>query len=316
MSAAAPTIASGQIYRNVVHKRDEDQPAIREAELVQACFDSGALEFKSLARKRRAFADGIFMLKAPLDIELAAGDAFARGFYRGDDSPYGRFRHVGSDTFADPLLGFHQRANQIEQFLLERRFWQAHYPPEIALLGERLNHLSQSVLRSVLAEVGIPEQDWRTATGGCSVLEGSYHLTFNHYRPEVEGCGLNSHKDDGFLTILRTTSPGLEVNRNGEWEWLPFDGRYFIINFGLSMEILTAGCLQPIAAVMHRVRRQTKDRSSFGHFTSSGCRPGADQGIYRYVQDRGLERVCESRQLIDLNDAEIYQGTRAFDTHE
>lgn len=54
-------------------------------------------------------------------------------------------------------------------------------------------------------------------------------------------------------------------------------------------------------------------RSSFGHFSSSGCLPGEDEGIYRYVHESGLERVCGSRELIDENDYEIYAGTDAPD---
>ncbi|MFD9904553.1 2OG-Fe(II) oxygenase family protein [Streptomyces sp. NPDC059063] len=243
---------------------------------------------------------------------MAAGDAFARQFYEGPAAtPYGRFRDIGSDQFGDPLLGFHQRVNQIEQFLLERRFWSAGYPAEIAALGEALTRLARAVLCSVLTHVGIPERDWRRATGGCSRAEGSYHLTFNHYRPAREEIGLSSHKDDGFLTILRTTAPGLEVSREDHWETVPADPGCFIVNFGLSMEILTASSRMPVAAIMHRVARQQDDRSSFGHFSSSGCLPGEDEGIYRYVHGSGLERVCGSRELIDENDYEIYAGTDA-----
>ncbi|MDG9719749.1 2OG-Fe(II) oxygenase family protein [Streptomyces sp. DH24] len=266
--------------------------------------DSGARD--------RALRDGVFFLEIPAELDLSAGDAFARQFYRGPSAaPYGRFRDIGSDHFGDPLLGFHQRINQIEQFLLERRFWATDYPPEIAALGEALTRLSQQVLCSVLAHVGIPEQDWARATGGCFRSAGSYHLTFNHYRPTHEDIGLSSHKDDGFLTVLRTTAPGLEVARGDHWEVVPADPDCFIVNFGLSMEILTADSGTPVAAIMHRVARQREDRSSYGHFSSSGCLPGQDQGIYRYVRGVGLERVCGSRELIDENDHEIYAGTEA-----
>lgn len=243
-------------------------------------------------------------------MDMSAGDAFARQFHQGRAAePYGRFRDLGSDHFGDPLLGFHRRINQIEQFLLERRFWADAYPPEITALGEALTGLSRLVLRSVLAHVGIPEHHWRQATGGCSQSAGSYHLTFNHYRPAHEDIGLSSHKDDGFLTILRTTSPGLEISRDQHWETVPAEPGFFIVNFGLSMEILTAKSLAPVAAIMHRVARQQNDRSSFGHFSSSGCLPGEDEGVYRYEHGAGLERLCGSRELIDENDYEIYAGT-------
>lgn len=297
------------IYQKVIEKRNEKQPAIREAILECAHIDSGELCFTSSKSLDRALTDGIFILKIPAEINLGAGDAFSRQFYLGDETAYGRFRNVTGDIFGDPLLGFHQRVNQIEQFLLERRLWRAHYPSEIALLGECLNLLSQIILRHILKEVKIPECDWCAATGGCSDIMGSYHLTFNHYRPAIDSCGLNSHKDDGFLTILRSYTPGLEVNRNRDWEWVSCDEEHFVINFGLAMEILTEHCQRPVAAIMHRVRRQKNHRTSFGHFTSSGCIPGMDQGVYRYIPSLGLEWVCGSRQLIDSNDAEIYEGT-------
>lgn len=74
------------------------------------------------------------------------------------------------------------------------------------------------------------------------------------------------------------------------------------------MEWLTARCNSPVAAILHRVARQTEDRSSFGHFSSSNFLP-RDRGIFNYCPIRGLQRVCDARELIDNNDREIYQGT-------
>ncbi|MFI6642546.1 2OG-Fe(II) oxygenase family protein [Streptomyces sp. NPDC050504] len=309
-----PEIRRGKIYQDVYEKRSPDRPALGEARLERARAAGGGLDFGGTEARDRAFRDGVFLLEIPGDLDVSTGDAFARQFYEGPAAePYGRFRDIHSDRFGDPLLGFHQRINQIEQFLLERRFWATAYPPEISALGESLTRLSQHVLRSVLSTVGIPERDWRRATGGCSQSAGSYHLTFNHYRPAHQDIGLSSHKDDGFLTILRTTAPGLEVSREDHWETVPADPDCFIVNFGLSMEILTAGSRTPVAAIMHRVARQQDDRSSFGHFSSSGCLPGEDEGVYRYAHGSGLERVCGSRELIDENDHEIYAGTDAPD---
>lgn len=320
---AVPEIRRGKIYQNVYEQRSLDSRALGEARLEKATIraesddegqESGSLLFDSPASRARAFRDGVFLLRIPDGLDTDAGDRFADQFHRGPaTTPYGRFRDIGSDRFGDPLLGYHQRVDQIEQFLLESRFWREHYPPEITRLGEALTRLGCTVLRAVLAHVGIPRKDWRRATGGCSEARGSYHLTFNHYRPAQADIGLSSHKDDGFLTILRTTTPGLEVCREGRWETVPVVPGHFIVNFGLSMEILTSDSGTPIAAIMHRVARQGRDRSSFGHFTSSSCLPGEDRGIHRYVRGSGLLRVCGSRELIDENDHEIYAGTDAPD---
>jgi hypothetical protein len=169
-------------------------------------------------------------------------------------------------------------------------------------------------LRAVLRLTDIPAQQWSLATGGCTdytgAVAGSHHLTFNHYRPALPGIGLPSHKDDGFITVLRTTAPGLEVNKNDRWESVVLDPHYFVVNFGLAMEVLTRQSSRPVTAIMHRVRHQTHERFSFGHFSSSFCEPGAEAGIYSFDSHHGLHRVCSSRALIDANDEEIYYGTR------
>lgn len=51
------------------------------------------------------------------------------------------------------------------------------------------------------------------ATGRCLSMQGTYHLTFNHFRSHVRARGLNVHKDSGWVTILRSLEPGLEVLR-------------------------------------------------------------------------------------------------------
>ncbi len=300
----------GSIYQDVYAKRMDERPVDTEAELQRASLANGLLVFASDQARATALQDGVFLLRIPDDLDVQACDLFASHFFKGAAKhPYGAFREVTSATFDDPLLGFHERTNQIEQFLLERRFWASHYPVEIFQAGERLTQLSRQVLRAILALTDIEPGHWHLATGGASEAQGSYHLTFNHYRPRFDGVGLASHKDDGFLTLLRTTEPGLEVNRNDRWEALVPDPGHFVVNFGLSMEVLTRESSTPVKAIMHRVSRQTHDRCSFAHFTSSHCTPGAEAGIYSYSSTGGLRRVCGSRDIIDANDEEIYQGT-------
>jgi hypothetical protein len=312
-----PEIRAGSIYKDVYEKRIGDRWTSSrrdhpEAELEVAAIEHGALAFAGPEAMRRGLSDGVFLLRIPRNIDVRAGDEFAAGFYQGPDhEPHGRFRDIRAEDLGDPLLGFHQRVNQIEQFLLERRFWARTFPSDVARLGEALTALSRQVLESVTAYVGIPEHERRRATGGCSEALGSYHLTFNHYRPALREIGLNSHKDDGLVTILRTTQPGLQVSREDGWENVPVDPDYFVVNFGLSMQILTAQSGNPVSAIMHRVAHQDDHRSSFGHFSSSRCEPGNDDGVYRYVAGAGLQLVCASRDLIESNDREIYEGTES-----
>ena len=306
-SFRAPAPAN-QLYSTVYHKRVDTRPVSCTADLVCAWMTGRRLSFASDQDRHQAFADGVFLLKIPTELDVGAADQFANQFYRGDASEYGHFKSITACQFGDGLLGFHERVDQIEQFLLERRFWASHYPAEVADTGEKMTALSRQILCAALDYAGIPARVWTQATGNCSHGGGAYHLTFNHYRAQLAKVGLSSHKDDGFLTILRTTQPGLEVNRSDSWERVPCAPDKFVINFGLSMEWLTARCNSPVAAILHRVARQTKDRSSFGHFSSSNFLP-RDRGIFNYCPVRGLQRVCDARELIDNNDREIYQGT-------
>ncbi|WP_186038799.1 2OG-Fe(II) oxygenase family protein [Burkholderia gladioli] len=305
------TLDPGKIYLREVHKRVDERPAASEARLERATLQEQQLVFESSATRDQALHDGIFLLKIPDSIDFSACDHFSRQFFTGDEAlPYGRYRTMTGIRFGDPLLGYHERVNQIEQFLLERRFWQKVYPAEIEACGLALTGIAGRVLRAILMLTDVPVRDWDEATGGCSAEAGSYHLTFNHYRPSLPGIGLSSHKDDGFMTILRITSPGLEINRHDRWEAVTPDPACFIVNFGLSMEILTRRSSRPVSAIMHRVQHQTADRFSFGHFSSSFCEPGAEAGIHGYDSESGLRRICSSRELIDANDNEIYQGTQ------
>lgn len=305
------TLDPGKIYERELHKRADERPAETAAPLQCASLEGSELIFASAATRDQALDDGVFLLTIPESMDFTACDAFARQFYTGNEHlPYGWYRLLTGDRIGDELLGYHDRINQIEQFLLERRFWRAAYPSEINACGVELTAIAGLVLRAILKLTDLPMRYWDVATGGCSVESGSYHLTFNHYRPAQPGIGLSSHKDDGFVTILRTTSPGLEINRRNRWESVTPDPACFVINFGLSMEILTRQSSRPVSAIMHRVQHQTVDRFSFGHFSSSFCEPGSEAGIYSYNSRYGLRRICSSRELIDANDDEIYHGTK------
>lgn len=298
------------IYGDVLDKRNDDREVVATAALQKAEIDQDKICFESKEAQIRAISDGIFLLRVPGWVDLDCCDEFSQQFYKGEHTrPYGKFRNVSGKELGDDLLGFHERTNQIEQFLIEQRHWSEILPEEIKKCADDLTFISKLIIESFLGLTDIPEEYWAKATGGCSVQKGSYHFTFNHYRPEFPGLGLSSHKDDGFVTILRTRAKGLEINIHNRWEAVEPDENYFVINFGLAMEILTKKSSRPIAAIMHRVKHQSTDRHSFGHFSSSSCLPGKDAGIFSFSTINGLQRVCASRDLIDANDEEIYLGT-------
>lgn len=314
-------LEAGYIYSDVIKKRLDNSSFEMNHNLQKACIKNSELCFENSNGFELAMQEGIFMLQIPDNLDLTDCDYFAQNFYKKlseeerskerEFTKYKKFREYTSEHFDnDTLLGFHERVDQIEQFLLEKRFWDKWYPEGIKKIGYELCSISSIIIKRILCETGIEQKDYNIATGGCSVEHGSYHLTFNHYRPQIYTKGLSSHKDDGFVTILRTVSPGLEINRYENWEKVGVDHKYFIINFGLAMEILTRMSLFPVSAIMHRVVQQKNDRWSWGHFSSSKCISASDQGIYEYSKEHGLRRICNSRELINNNDYEIYHGTK------
>src|SRR5690242_16308269 len=113
----------GTIYQQELHKRVDERPAETAAVLQRASLEGSELVFASSASRDQALEDGVFLLSIPESINFEACDRFARQFYTGNEHlPYGRYRLLTSDRFGDELLGYHERINQIEQFLLERRF--------------------------------------------------------------------------------------------------------------------------------------------------------------------------------------------------
>lgn len=313
-NSSRPEIVRGKIYQDVYDKRITDGgKAKAAADLVTASVSGENLCFGTVRDRDTAMRSGIFFLEIPqeLDLDIAAADHMARTFYDADSvGPCGSsYRSLVTQDFDDPLLGFHERSDQVEQFLLECRFWADAYPEPVVRLGERMKSISRQVVRTALDYAGIPEGCWSEASGACSDGQGSYHLTFNHYRPQERRTGLSSHKDDGFVTLLRAVQPGLEVNVDQHWEGVPSASGVFVVNFGLAIEILTRDAPRPISAILHRVGEQHTDRTSFALFSSSSCSPGRDAGIYRYSPADGLERICDSRELILENDHEIYEGT-------
>jgi isopenicillin N synthase-like dioxygenase len=269
----------------------------------------GALVFDAPGGLRRALDDGFLFVEQPAGMALAAGDRFAQGFYLppGDagPDPYRGFTRWTAEQLG-PHEGYYRRdVDQTEQFFLERRFWPEIYPRELAAQAEAMQGFALAVLTAVLAELDLPRELWDQATGGCLSGRGTYHLTFNHFRPGVRARGLNVHKDSGWITVLRSLEPGLEVDRRGRWvPIVPVPG-YFIVNFGCAMEILTRPSRTPVAAVAHRVVEQPDsgggkpDRFSYALFIDSSLDEAVCPGLFRYEPDRGLALEIGFRRFLD-----------------
>ncbi|WP_372424365.1 2OG-Fe(II) oxygenase family protein [Salinarimonas chemoclinalis] len=268
-----------------------------------ARLEGAELVFRGTGDLDRALTDGFFFVDAPPDLDTAAGDLFAQRFFLepdgGAEDAYRGFSRFTADRLGEHEGYFRRADDQVEQFFLERRWWDDVYPPALARQARAMQDFALAVLRSVLARLAIPPELWDEACGRCLSGRGTYHLTFNHFRPEVRARGLNVHKDSGWVTVLRSLEPGLEAHSGGEWR--PVDPRpgSFIVNFGCAMEILTRDTEISVAAVAHRVREQTarpasgRDRFSYALFVDSSLDESICPGLFRYEPGRGL--VLQSR---------------------
>ncbi|MEV7601235.1 2OG-Fe(II) oxygenase family protein [Kitasatospora sp. NPDC089797] len=258
----------------------------------------GALVFSAGDGLRRALEDGFFYVRQPAGLNLSAGDRFARSFYLPDDTghpdPYRGYHHWTSQQLGPHQGYFRRDADQTEQFFLESSRWGQVYPAALALQAEAMRDFALAVQRAVLTHLDLPGELWDEATGHSLTPHGTHTLTFNHFRPEVAARGLNIHKDSGWVTVLRSTEPGLEVDRDGDWHPIDPLPDTFIVNFGCAMEILTRSTATPVAAVAHRVVRQARhhgpkpDRFSYALFVDSSLDNTVSPGLFSYEPKTGL----------------------------
>eukprot|EP00035_Acanthoeca_spectabilis_P026666 m.463728 g.463728 ORF g.463728 m.463728 type:complete len:352 (+) comp23145_c0_seq1:162-1217(+) len=110
-----------------------------------------------------------------------------------------------------------------------------------------LEELARRLLESLWCGLGLSHEHF------CQFTEGSMSLTkFIHYPPTPNGAaGVNAHKDTGFLTVLRSDTPGLQVmDSSGKWLDVPTVPGGFVVNLGENLQALTGGYL---VATPHRV---------------------------------------------------------------
>lgn len=273
--------------------------------------ESTGLVFEEDGGLDQALSDGFFFLRPPTEVRLWPGDRFAHEFYRaqyGTESPIDQFR--GFTSLDEDQLGkrqgyFRRDQDQTEQFFLESASWSTIFPTELAEQAEAMRSLAVEILRAVLVHLDVPDYLWDKATGYSVSGQGTYTLTFNHFRPEKRARGLNVHKDSGWVTVLRSVDPGLEAYRDGIWHPVnPIEGM-FIVNFGCAMEILTRRTRRPVAAVPHRVREQrpesggAPDRFSYALFVDSTLDEQLCPGLYSYNPGEGLAFEGRFSEFLD-----------------
>jgi len=208
------------------------------------------LVFESSNDQDRAWELGIFYLKVPGWLDLKAARCFGQEILKAD-SPYRDIPQYGD------LEGFISlENNQQTKLALRRHRWDEHYPTEIAQFGRQLDDIGRAVMGEVFCQSGIPEPLWSEASGGYSSGEGTAFLNFVHYDTAQPDLGLRPHTDYGFVTILDATSPGLQIELEGQFRDVPVLDGHLVINFGEALHFITQHSNRSVAAIVHRVTSQ------------------------------------------------------------
>jgi hypothetical protein len=268
-----------------VHPPSEPGAPPRRLRLERAALRDGRLAFAGSAAISRALRDGCFALETPPDLDLAPGITLSRAFYRAHDDGDPDLRaYRGFREHAD--VYFDREHFQTEHVLIDGPGRRRLFPPALIAMCDRMNDVALTMLRCVLAEIGLPQPLWSRVTGGAVDNLGTHWFASSHYRPERDLPGCAPHKDTGFVTVLYIDQPGLEASIGGEW--VPIDPvpGCLIVNFGGSLEILTQRTRTPVRAILHRVRRTTpaagaQDRFSFAAFAN----PPASGVLYQVDAD-------------------------------
>jgi len=193
---------------------------------------------------------GVFYLKAPDWLDLEVARRFGRDILD-LKSPYRNIPQYGE------LEGFISlENNQQTKLALRRHRWDEHYPTEIAQFGRQLDDIGRAVIREVFRQSGIPEELWANASGGYSSGQGTAFLNFVHYDTSQPDLGLRPHTDYGFVTILDATSPGLQIELEGQFRDVPVLDGHLVINFGEALNFITQHSNRSVAAIVHRVTSQ------------------------------------------------------------
>ena len=193
---------------------------------------------------------GVFYLKAPDWLDLEVARRFGRSILN-PESPYRNIPQYGE------LEGFISlENNQQAKLALRRHRWDEHYPTEIAQFGRQLDDIGRAVIREVFRQSGIPEERWADASGGYSSGQGTAFLNFVHYDTSQPDLGLRPHTDYGFVTILDATSPGLQIELEGQFRDVPVLDGHLVINFGEALNFITQHSNRSVGAIVHRVTTQ------------------------------------------------------------
>lgn len=261
-----------------------------EALSVARISPGGDLAFGTSEELDSAWDLGIFYLKVPnnLDIERA------RKFGRSLCAPSSPFRQIPKYGELEGFISLEN--NQQTKLALRRLHWDKHYPAEIAEFGRQLDKIGITIVRDVFRLSGIYEPLWARASGGYSSGEGTAFLNFVHYDTRNSHQGLRPHTDYGFVTILDTTMPGLQIKVNGEFVDVPVRPGHLAVHFGEALNFITRYSNRPVAAIEHRVVGQ-KSTDPIRHGIVYFANPDLDGMLWQFDPDGGLKGSSSVQDL-------------------
>lgn len=269
-------------------------------ELEMAKIVDGKLTFDRQSGFSRALEQGFFFVEIPPEIDTTPGDLFVSHFHEPKSGDVlDEFRGYREVKVPGEYQGYFDRErDQWENFFIEKQNWNL-LPLTVQDLGRKMAYLGITILRNVFQYINIEKDRWPAISGGLSEDFGHQLLAFNHFRANKSVRGCKFHRDSGWVTILRSTEPGLLALIDGKLGAVnPLPG-YFIVNFGSSIEVLTERLIQPVRANIHGVvrteqRLRQKNRTSYTIFLDSAL----DGNIYRY--EHGKPRIIQSvKEFLD-----------------
>lgn len=251
----------------------------------------------------RALVQGFFLLRIPDGLDTGPGDRFAAHFHQdrcGD--ALDRYRGFRNVDVPGAYQGYFDREHdQWENFYIEQANWPL-LPAEVAELGRGMADLGIAVLRAVFRHLEIAPQMWGEISSGLTDHRGHQMLAFNHFRSHKATRGCKFHRDSGWVTVLRSVEPGLLALVEGKLSAINPAPGHFIVNFGSSLEVLTAALPTPVRANIHGVVATERapgrpDRTSYVTFLDSGL----DGTVYRL--ENGT--ACPVQSVADFATQEV-----------
>jgi isopenicillin N synthase-like dioxygenase len=210
------------------------------------------LMFETTDEQDLAWELGVFYLEVPDWLDSCGARCFGREIL----DPLCPYREIPQYGELEGFIALEN--NQQTKLALRRHHWDNHYPVEVAEFGRQLDDIGRAVIREVFRQSGIPEHLWSKASGGYSSGQGTAFLNFVHYDTSLPNLGLRPHTDYGFVTILDATSPGLQIELEGQFRDVPVLDGYLVINFGEALNFITQHSDRSVAAIVHRVTSQAR----------------------------------------------------------